>query len=514
MMNEAGHPSVPLDGRTLTLEGLEAVARGATVSLSRQALDEVDGSEVFVRKAVDEGRVAYGITTGFGHFATVTIPRDRVEDLQKNLIRSHAVGVGEPLPDDVVRAIMALRINCLLRGRSGVRAETLQALAAMLNADIVPLVPCQGSVGASGDLAPLAHVALALMGEGTVRGGCGTGPAAEVLGRAGLAPVVLQAKEGLALINGTQGMTALLALAASLARRLVKEADVAGALSLETLRGTRRAFDPRVHAERPHPGQVASARNLWRLLEDSPVSRSHSECGKVQDAYSLRCMPQVHGAVRDAVGYVERVLAVEMNAATDNPMIFAGDGEILSGGNFHGAPAALAADLLSAALTDLASISERRCARLVDGRFSGLPDFLVREGGLNSGFMMVQVTAAALVSECKTLSHPASVDSIPTSAGQEDHVSMGFWAARKALLVARNAAKVLAAEVRSATQGMGFLAPLEPAQPLRPVLASLRAAFPAVERDRYIQPELESLAGWIEEGRLCELAARGGVVLE
>jgi histidine ammonia-lyase len=514
MKGDAAGPPVLLDGRTLTLDSLEAVALGAPVALEAAALEEVGRSQAFVRKAVDEGRVAYGITTGFGHFATVSIPRERVEELQRNLIRSHAVGVGEPLPDAVVRAVVALRINCLLRGRSGVRAETLHALASMLNAGLLPVVPCQGSVGASGDLAPLAHVALALMGEGNVRRGSETGPAAAALAEAGLAPVVLQAKEGLALINGTQGMTALLALATAAARRLVREADVAGALSLETLRGTRRAFDARVHAERPHPGQVASARNLWRLLEDSPISRSHEDCGKVQDAYSLRCMPQVHGAVRDAVQYVERVLAVEMNSATDNPMIFAQDGEILSGGNFHGAPAALASDLLAAALTDLASISERRCARLVDGRFSGLPDFLVRDGGLNSGFMMAQVTAAALVSECKTLSHPASVDSIPTSAGQEDHVSMGFWAARKALMVAQNAARVLAVEVRAAAQGLGFLAPLEPARPLRPLLSALCEAFPPVERDRFIQPELEALSGWLLEGRLRELAARGGVVME
>ncbi len=327
-------------------------------------------------------------------------------------------------------------------------------------------------------------------------------PAAEGLRRAGLSPVTYRAKEGLALINGTQGMTAVLALAAVLARRLAEQADIVGALSLEALRGTRAAFDPRVHADRPHPGQVKSASRLWALLEDSPIMRSHEECQKVQDAYSLRCMPQVHGALRDALSYVERVLAVEMNAATDNPMIFTEDGSIISGGNFHGAPVALAADFLAIAVTDGASVSERRTARLVDGRLSGLPDFLVREGGLNSGFMMAQVTQAALVSECKTLSHPASVDSIPTSAGQEDHVSMGFWAARKALAVVENAVNVLAIETLAAIQGLHLLEPLEPARPLRSLLAEIREAFPPLDRDRFFQPEMESMAGWIREGRL------------
>ena len=497
---------IQLDGDGLTLEAFESIARGAGVALSETALARVAESERYVREAVEQGRVAYGITTGFGHFATVSIPADKVEELQRNLIRSHAVGVGEALPDAVVRGIMALRINCLLKGRSGVRVSTLRALADLLNAGLVPKVPCQGSVGASGDLAPLAHVALALMGEGEVRGGAGWIPAAEGLKRAGLSPVTYQAKEGLALINGTQGMTAILALATALAGRLAEQADVVGALSLEALRGTRAAFDPRVHADRPHPGQVKSASRLWALLEDSPIMRSHEDCHKVQDAYSLRCMPQVHGALRDALSYVERVLAVEMNAATDNPMIFAQDGAeygaIISGGNFHGAPVALAADFLAMAVADAASVSERRTARLVDGRLSGLPDFLVKEGGLNSGFMMAQVTQAALVSECKTLSHPASVDSIPTSAGQEDHVSMGFWAARKALIVVENAINVLAIEALAALQGLHLLEPLEPSRSLRPLLRVARKAFPPLDGDRYFQPEMESMARWIREGRL------------
>lgn len=497
---------IVLDGESLTLQSLELLAQGAQASLSDLALERVAASEAFVRRAVEEGRVAYGITTGFGHFATVTIPAEKVQELQCNLIRSHAVGVGEPLPVGVVRAIMALRLNCLLKGRSGVRVGTLRALADMLNAGMAPRVPCQGSVGASGDLAPLAHVALALMGEGEAKWRGEWMAASSALGAAGLRAVSYQAKEGLALINGTQGMTALLALATILGRRLALQADLVGALSLEALRGTRAAFDPRVHADRPHEGQVESARCLWALLEDSPIRESHEGCSKVQDAYSLRCMPQVHGAVREALGYVERVLRIEMNAATDNPMIFADEGDIISGGNFHGAPAALAADLLAIALTDLASVSERRTARLVDGHLSGLPDFLVREGGLNSGFMMAQVTQAALVSECKTLAHPASVDSIPTSAGQEDHVSMGFWAARKALMVAHNAARVMAVEALAALQGLHLLEPLQPARALRSVVSGARIAFPPLASDRFIQPEIEAMADWLVEGRLGALA--------
>ncbi len=504
---------VRLDGQSLNLDGLEAVARGAGVELDQRALGAVSDSERYVQEAVEEGRVAYGITTGFGHFATVSIPREQVEQLQRNLVRSHAVGVGEPLDEHTVRALIALRINCLLKGRSGVRVSTLRALAAMLNAGVLPKVPSQGSVGASGDLPPLAHVALGLMGEGEALYRGAWMPATTALREAGLEPVVYHAKEGLALINGTQAMTALLGLACCSARRLVCEADVVGALSLEALKGTRRAFDRRIHEDRPHPGQMASAGNLWALLEDSAIMRSHEDCKKVQDAYSLRCMPQVHGTARDALTYVERVLSVEMNAATDNPMIFAAEGDIISGGNFHGAPASLAADVLAIAVTDLASISERRTARLVDGRLSGLPDFLVRQGGLNSGFMMPQVTAAALVSECKTLAHPASVDTIPTSAGQEDHVSMGLWAARKAKRVVANATRVLAVEARAALQGLYLLEPLEPAAALKPVVRAGREAFPPVDGDRFIQPELESMAAWIEAGRFTDLVRQNGLDL-
>jgi histidine ammonia-lyase len=505
---------VRLDGRSLDLDSFERAALGAPVELDPSAMDAVAASESFVREAVEQGKVAYGITTGFGHFATVTIPGRDVEALQRNLIRSHAVGVGDPLPDRVVRGIIVLRLNCLLKGRSGIRVSTLHSLASMLNEGVLPVVPCQGSVGASGDLAPLAHVALALMGEGEVIKNRRRMGAAEGLREAGLEPVTLQAKEGLALINGTQGMTAMLALATATARRLTKEADVVGAMSLEALRGSKRAFDERVHLDRPHEGQLLSAQNLRRLLDESPLMDSHQDCKKVQDAYSLRCMPQVHGAVREAVAFASKILLVEMNAATDNPMIFAEEGEIISGGNFHGAPVALAADLLAIALADLASISERRTARLVDGRLSGLPDFLVKAGGLNSGFMMPQVTAAALVSECKTLAHPASVDSIPTSAGQEDHVSMGFWASRKALMVAESAARVLAIEARSALQGLWLLLPLEPAAALRPVIAKLAKDFPPVVADRFLQPELEALALRLGEGCLASIVEENGLKLE
>jgi len=505
--------AVVLDGRSLTLDAFGRAAAGAPVTLDPEALEAVAGGEAFVRRAVEEGRVAYGITTGFGHFASVTIPAPQVEALQRNLVRSHAVGVGEALPAEAVRGMMALRINCLLRGRSGIRVSTLKALADLLNAGVLPKVPCQGSVGASGDLAPLAHIALVLMGEGEALYRGRWTPATEALAEAGLRPVTLVAKEGLALINGTQGLTALLALTALRARTLVREADVVGALSLEALRGTRTAFDPRVHAERPYAGQVASAKNLWALLEESPIRESHADCKKVQDAYSLRCMPQVHGTVRDALDFVGETLAVEMNAATDNPMIFAEDDEILSGGNFHGAPAALAADVLAVALTTLASMSERRCARMMDERLSGLPFFLVREGGLNSGFMMPQVTAAALVSECKTLAHPASADSIPTSANQEDHVSMGFWASRKAWQVAENATRVLGIEARAALQGLHLLRPLLPAKPLQAVVQELEREFKPVDEDRFLGPELERMAGEIAAGKMSVFATLGGVDL-
>jgi len=406
-------------------------------------------------------------------------------------VLSHAAGVGEPLPEPAVRGMLLLRANTLARGCSGVREEIVDGLLALLAHGVHPVVPSRGSVGASGDLAPLAHLALPLLGRGeaTFRGR--RLPAREALAAAGLAPLALAPREGLGLINGTQAMTSLLALALAEARRLAKVADLVGALATDAFRGTDAAFDARVHAVRPHPGQRASAANLWRLMRGSAIRDSHRENDvRVQDPYSFRCMPQVHGAVRDVLDDVERKLAVEMNAATDNPLVFAADGAMVSGGNFHGQPMALAADFLAIAAAELGAISERRTEKLTNDAFSGLPPFLVADAGLNSGFMMAQVTAAALVSENKTLAHPASVDSIPTSADKEDHVSMGMWAALKAGQVVANVRKVLAIELLAAAQGVDLLRPLASSAPLEALHAAVRERVPAWDHDREMAPDL------------------------
>jgi histidine ammonia-lyase len=422
--------SVVVDGRTLDIAGVEAVARdGAGATLDASARARVAESREVVENILASGDVVYGINTGFGKLAEVLISPDQLEQLQLNLLRSHACGVGEPFPEDVVRAMLLLRANVLATGHAGCRPLVVERILELLEAGVHPVVPSQGSVGASGDLAPLAHLALVLVGEGEA---CIDGqklPGGEALVRSGLEPLHLEAKEGLALINGTQASAAVGALAIADARRLADAADVICALTLDAMAGTDAAFDPAVHAARPHPGQMVSAARLLNLLLGSDIRESHRECGRVQDAYSLRCSPQVHGAARDALEHAHTVVEIELNSATDNPMVFA-EGRLISGGNFHGAPIAAVFDYLAATLTDLASISERRLARMVDTALSDLPRFLSPNAGLNSGFMMVQVSAAALVSECKTLAHPASVDSIPTSAGQEDHVSMSTWAAR------------------------------------------------------------------------------------
>jgi len=507
-MRPLSHPqALAIDGNQLDLDGLEAVSRGGCeVAVSEAAREAVQASRRVVDEAVARGAVVYGVTTGFGNFADVHIPLDRLRELQLNLVRSHAAGVGDPLDEATTRSLMLLRANVLAKGFSGVRLATLERLVELLNRGILPLVPGQGSVGASGDLAPLAHLALALVGEGDCLVGGRRMPAAEALRAAGLAPLVLEPKEGLALINGTQLMTAVGGLAVASARRLVPSADVVGALTLDALQGTDVAFDPRIHAARPHPGQAASARNLRRLLEGSPLRESHRNCGRVQDAYSLRCMPQVHGAVRDALDYVTRTHVVEMNAATDNPMVFADTGEILSGGNFHGQPVAIAADLLAIAAAELGAISERRTDRLVNPALSGLPAFLAREGGLQSGLMMAHVTAAALASESKTLSHPASVDSIPTSAGREDHVSMGPTAAWKASRVVSNTARVLAVELLAACEALEFRRPLRSSPPLEAVHALVRGRVAAHEQDRILGPEIEALASLLRDGAVLDAA--------
>ncbi len=484
--------SVVVDGRTLDIAGVEAVARdGAGATLDASARARVAESREVVENILASGDVVYGINTGFGKLAEVLISPDQLEQLQLNLLRSHACGVGEPFPEDVVRAMLLLRANVLATGHAGCRPLVVERILELLEAGVHPVVPSQGSVGASGDLAPLAHLALVLVGEGEA---CIDGqklPGGEALVRSGLEPLHLEAKEGLALINGTQASAAVGALAIADARRLADAADVICALTLDAMAGTDAAFDPAVHAARPHPGQMVSAARLLNLLVGSDIRESHRECGRVQDAYSLRCSPQVHGAARDALEHAHTVVEIELNSATDNPMVFA-EGRLISGGNFHGAPIAAVFDYLAATLTDLASISERRLARMVDTALSDLPRFLSPNAGLNSGFMMVQVSAAALVSECKTLAHPASVDSIPTSAGQEDHVSMSTWAARKLARVVELSQQVLGMEYLAAVQALEFQRPLRTSPPLEAAAERLRESVPRLEDDRSMAADIEA----------------------
>jgi histidine ammonia-lyase len=482
--------TILIDGQSLTIDDVEAVAgSGVTVGLAKDAVDRVLASRRVIDDILSSGQVVYGVNTGFGKLAEVRISPDQLDQLQLNLLRSHSCGVGEPFSEAVVRAMLLLRANVLATGHAGCRLEVVERVLDLLNAGVHPVVPSQGSVGASGDLAPLAHLALPLIGEGEAvfRGERVSG--AEALRRAGLPQLELGAKDGLALINGTQTSAAVAAIELSRTRRLLDAIDVVCALTLDALAGTDAAFDPAVHRARPHPGQCESAHRLHALIEGSGIRDSHRDCGRVQDAYSLRCSPQVHGAARDALDHVWRVLEIELNSATDNPMVFA-DGRIVSGGNFHGAPLAVVFDYLTAALTDLASISERRLARMVDSTMSGLPAFLAPDPGLNSGFMMVQVTAAALVSECKTLSHPASVDSIPTSAGQEDHVSMSTWAARKLARVGDMLQSVMGMEYLAAAQAIEFHRPGRTSSVLERAVDRLRERVPRLEEDRYLASDI------------------------
>ncbi len=482
---------IRLDGTTLNAGQLARIAAGEAVELDAAALAKVAENRQVIDRILAEKRVVYGINTGFGQFATVVIPEDQLAQLQLNLVRSHAAGVGEPLPKDQTRALMAARINCLLKAHSGIRPEPIHLLAACLNADVVPVIPSLGSVGASGDLAPLAHMALLLVGEGLAWSAAGPIPGAQALAAAGLKPVTLQPKEGLALINGTQMITALGNLAVARLRKLVPLADEIAALSLEALRGTRAAYDPRIHQARPHPGQIEVAAHMREILgETSEIAESHKHCNRVQDAYSLRCLPQVHGVGRDALRFAAEILERELNSATDNPMIFTDTQESRSGGNFHGQYPAFACDLLAIATCDLASISERRQERLVNPAYSDLPAFLCRNGGLESGFMMAHVTSAALVSEMKGLAHPACVDTIPTSAGKEDHVSMGPIAARKLIRAVDMLEQVLAIEARMALEGVRIVA-LKPAAGLQPLLDRLAAAC-APWQDRPMYADLQT----------------------
>jgi len=499
----------------LTLEAIAEVARGGRpVEVSASARSAMDRARRVVDEVVSAGDAApavYGVNTGFGALAEVRISADQVAQLQQNLVRSHAAGVGSPLPREAVRAMMLLRAAVLATGRSGARAVCCERLCELLNAGVHPVIPARGSVGASGDLAPLAHLALGMIGEGQAEHRGETLPAAEALRRAGLAPVVLEAKEGLTLLNGTQHMTAVGGLAVLDAEITCRVADVAGALSLEALKGTARAFDPRVVAARPHPGQIAVATALRALLAGSEIAESHKDCGKVQDPYSLRCMPQVHGASRDMLAYARTVLEREAQSSTDNPLVFTdgpdGD-EMISGGNFHGQPVALALDAAALAVAELANISERRVEQLVNPHLSsGLPPFLTPDSGLNSGFMIAQVSAAALVSENKILAHPASVDSIPSSAGREDHVSMGATAALKLAVILDHVRTVLAIELLCAAQGLDLRRPLRTTPRLEGVHAILRARVPAMMVDRPLAPDIAAVRALIDDGSI--LAAAG-----
>jgi len=497
-----------LDGRSLTIADVVRVARHPDVAVqllpaARKALLE---SRRLIETAIASGQTIYGINTGFGKLANVRIAPDQLDQLQTNLIRSHSAGVGVPFPPAVVRAIMLLRANVLLRPTSGVRPALVDALLALLNANIIPVVPEQGSVGASGDLAPLSHIALALMAEGAVLSPAGPVAAGPALARAGLAPHRFEPKEGLAFINGTQAQTALLALLVHDAGVLWRTAVGAAAMSLEALRGTPAPLDPRIHAARPHRGQVEAAALMRSLLRDSEIRESHrADDPRVQDAYSLRCAPQVLGAVADAIRFAENTVAIELNASTDNPLVFE-DGDVISGGNFHGQPVAQALDFLAVSLTTLQAIAERRVERLVNPDLSqGLPAFLTRDPGLSSGFMMVQITAASLVAESRALTMPASVGSIPTDANQEDFVPMGMAAAYKTQRILANAQRVVGAELLCAAQGLEFLKPLIPGRGVHDLYLRLRSLVPAVPplaADRPPAPDLERMWRAVAEGEL------------
>jgi histidine ammonia-lyase len=479
------------------------VARHRTpVQLADHAVARIVASRRYVDELVAADCTVYGITTGFGRLASVRIAAGDVRQLQRNLLVSHAMGVGVPLATDVVRAMLLLRAQSLSFGFSGIRLAVIELLLECLNRGVHPIIPSQGSVGASGDLAPLAHMALPLIGEGRAEYQGEVLGGREALERAGLSPVVLEAKEGLALINGTQAMTAIGALVVHDADALAMLADVAGAMSLEALKGTAAAFDARVTEVRAHPGAARVAENLRRLAADSPIHASHADCAKLQDAYSLRCMPQVHGASRDALTHVREVVTRECNAVTDNPLVFADTDQVISAGNFHGQPVALVMDYAKVAIAELANISERRVEHMLDPAVSGLPAFLSQQGGLNSGLMISQYTAASLVSENKVLAHPASVDSIPTSANQEDHVSMGTTSARQCAMILGNATWVIAIELLNAAQALDFHQPLQPGAGVGAARDAIRRVVPTLEGDRMLTPDLEEVRRIMVDGSL------------
>lgn len=507
--------TVTLDGEHLTLEDVLEVAEGrARVKISPSVAKKVRRSRAFIEKALRQGQKIYGVTTGFGLLSDQIIDRSQIEALQRNLIRSHSVGVGPYFDEVTTRAIMLLRANVMAMGYSGVRMELLNRLVKMINKGVHPLIPEQGSVGASGDLAPLAHLTSVLMGEGEAifKGKGMSGKKA--MEKAGIPLLTLKAKEGLAMINGTQVMTAIGLLALLRAERLCKIADIIGACTLDALKGTLSAFDPDIQRVRPFPGSLAVSENFLILGKGSEIAESHKFCSKIQDAYSLRCIPQVHGAVRDALTFVRKTLEIEVNSATDNPLIFADQGKILSCGNFHGEPVAFALDLLGIVISELGGISERRIEKLINPALSGLPAFLTSEGGLHSGLMMVQVSAAALASENKVLSHPASVDSIPTSADKEDHVSMGTIAARKGRDIVRNVEHILAMELLCATQGLEFLLPLQPGVGIKEAYRVVREKIPPIKGDRRFSEDIRKIQLLIESGELLQRVEKGTGGLE
>jgi histidine ammonia-lyase len=494
---------------TLSLTALRQIyEQPVALRLSAQDRGRIALASALVDKIVAAGDAAYGINTGFGLLAHTRIPNEQLELLQRNLLLSHAAGVGDALPDAVVRLILALKINALARGHSGITMGLMDALLALLEHEVYPVIPAQGSVGASGDLAPLAHLSTVLLGLGMVRVRGALLPASEGLRLAGLQPIKLRAKEGLALINGTQVSTALGLAGLFGAEDVFAAAVVAGAMSVDALKGSDSPFDERIQKVRGQPGQIAVAREYRELIAGSAIRASHLECSRVQDPYSFRCQPQVMGACLDLIRNCSVTLGIEANAVTDNPLLFTEAGEVLSGGNFHAEPVAFAADTLALALAEIGSLSERRTAVLVDPKMSGLPAFLVENSGLNSGFMIAQVTAAALVSENKTIATPASVDSIPTSANQEDHVSMATHAARRLSTMVDNAAAVVGIELLSAAQGIDFHRPARSSPPLEAVHAAIRREVPFYAADRYFAPDIDAARSWVKSGRFSNLLKR------
>ena len=509
--------NIKITGRDVNIDQVWEVAygEGVRVELSAEAREKMAASRKYIEGKMHGGDAIYGVNTGFGAFSSVRISDDEIDQLQRNLIRSHSVGIGAPFTVEETRAIMFLRANCLANGLSGIRPLVVDKILEFLNAGVIPVIPQQGSVGASGDLAPLSHLALAIIGEGQA---WKDGRAVEVsalLKEKGLTALDLKAKEGLSMINGCQVMTAVGLLNAFEARRLIWMVDVAGAMTLEAMQGARSAFDPLIAAARPHYGEAQTARNLMRILGDtSPIAESHRDCGRVQDAYSLRCMPAVHGAAKSALKRAIETLEIEANSATDNPLVFCEDGKILSCGNFHGEPVAFVLDFSAIAISAMVSMSECRIEKLINPAMSGLPAFLAPHGGLNSGHMIVQVAAAALVSENKILSHPASVDSIPTSADKEDHVSMGTIASRKFGSIVRNAENIVAMEFLSATQALDLLKPLQGAAAVKPVYDLIRTRVPFAEHDRVFSVDIEEIKKLIRSEAILNTVRRAVGELE